>query len=45
MIPGKKVVAIFGFCDIHNFNKVNDVLQEVYNINIKNIMKFVNEIA
>lgn len=38
MIPGKKVVAIFGFCDIHNFNKVNDVLQE-------NIMKFVNEIA
>lgn len=20
MIPGKKVVAIFGFCDIHNFN-------------------------
>lgn len=33
MVPGKKVVAIFGFCDIHNFNKINDVLQEV-NINI-----------
>ena len=30
MIPGKKVVAIFGFCDIHNFNQVNEILQEVF---------------
>ena len=30
MIPGKKVFAIFGFCDIHHFNVANEVLQEVY---------------
>jgi len=38
MVPGKKVVAIFGFCDIHHFNIVNEVLQE-------NILEFVNDIA
>lgn len=28
MIPGKKVVAIFGFCDIRNFTDATEVLQE-----------------
>jgi hypothetical protein len=27
MVPGKKVVAIFGFCDIRLFNDVTEVLQ------------------
>ena len=38
MIPGKKVVAIYGFCDIRNFTDTTEVLQE-------NVMIFVNEIA
>lgn len=27
MVPGKKVVAIFGFCDIRLFNDITEVLQ------------------
>ena len=27
MIPGKKIYAIFGFCDIHNFSVANEVLE------------------
>jgi class 3 adenylate cyclase len=38
MIPGNKVVAIFGFCDIGSFTKLTNVLQE-------RIIVFVNEIA
>ena len=38
MIPGTKVVAIFGFWDIRQFSDVTEILQE-------DIMKFVNEIA
>lgn len=38
MIPGNKVVAIFGFCDIRSFTKLTNVLQE-------RIIVFVNEIA
>lgn len=38
MIPGKKVVAIFGFCDIRQFTDTTEVLQE-------GIMEFVNTIA
>ena len=38
MIPGTKVVAIFGFCDIRQFTDTTEVLQE-------DIMIFVNEIA
>jgi hypothetical protein len=38
MIPGKKVIAIYGFCDIRNFTDTTEVLQE-------NVMIFVNEIA
>ena len=38
MIPGKKIVAMFGFCDIRNFTDTTEVLQE-------EIMIFVNTIA
>lgn len=38
MLEGKKVVAIFGFCDIRNFTDTTEVLQE-------GVMTFVNEIA
>jgi len=38
MIPGKKVMAIFGFCDIRQFTDATEVLQE-------GVMVFVNEIA
>jgi len=38
MIPGKKMVAIFGFCDIRNFTDATEILQE-------DVMVFVNEIA
>eukprot|EP01016_Furgasonia_blochmanni_P056965 TRINITY_DN980_c0_g2_i8.p1 TRINITY_DN980_c0_g2~~TRINITY_DN980_c0_g2_i8.p1 ORF type:complete len:532 (+),score=119.26 TRINITY_DN980_c0_g2_i8:113-1708(+) len=38
IIPGRKIVAIFGFCDIRNFTDATEVLQE-------GVMVFVNEIA
>ncbi|MDC1215256.1 adenylate/guanylate cyclase domain-containing protein [bacterium] len=38
MIPGKKMVAIFGFCDIRNFTDTTEVLQE-------GVMEFVNTIG
>jgi class 3 adenylate cyclase len=38
LIQGKKILAIFGFCDIRNFTDATEVLQE-------NVMVFVNEIA
>ncbi|CAD8076816.1 unnamed protein product [Paramecium sonneborni] len=38
MLPGKKIMAIFGFCDIRNFTDATEVLQE-------DVMVFVNEIA
>ena len=38
MIPGQKMVAIFGFCDIRQFTDTTEVLQE-------GIMEFVNNIA
>ena len=28
MLPGKKKIAIFGFCDIRNFAEINSILQE-----------------
>lgn len=37
-MPGKKISAIFGFCDIRNFTNVTEVLEE-------EVMIFVNEIA
>lgn len=38
MLPGKRMRAIFGFCDIRNFTSATEVLQE-------DIMEFVNCIA
>lgn len=38
LIPGNKVMAVFGFCDIRNFTDATEVLQE-------EVMVFVNEIA
>jgi len=38
MMPGKKKMAIFGFCDIRNFTDATEVLQE-------DVMVFVNSIA
>lgn len=38
LIPGKKILAVFGFCDIRNFTDATEVLQ-------KDVMVFVNEIA
>ena len=38
MIPGTKIMAVFGFCDIRRFSEVTEVLQE-------DVMVFVNQIA
>ena len=38
MIPGKKVCAIYGFCDIRNFTGITEILQE-------KVLLFVNDIA
>lgn len=38
MIPGNKVVAIFGFCELRSFTKLTNVLQE-------RIIVFINEVA
>lgn len=38
MIPGNKILAVFGFCDIRNFTDATEVLQA-------EVMVFVNEIA
>merc|ERR1719504_110672 len=38
MIPGQKVEAIFGFCDIRNFTDATEVLQD-------QVMMFVNQIS
>ncbi len=38
MIPGNKIIAIFGFCDIRQFTDTTEILQE-------DVMLFVNEIA
>ena len=38
MIPGKKIMGIFGFCDIRNFTDATEILQA-------HVMIFVNEIA
>ena len=38
MIPGQKIMAIFGFCDIRNFTDATEVLEA-------DVMVFVNQIA
>ncbi len=45
MIPGKKVIAIYGFCDIRNFTDTTEVLQEEVMIFVNEIAKIVHEIA
>jgi len=38
MVPGIKILAVFGFCDIRQFSEVTEILQE-------KVMLFVNEVA
>lgn len=38
IIEGKKVYAVYGFCEIRNFTDITEVLQE-------NVMMFVNKVA
>eukprot|EP01022_Parablepharisma_sp_SALTPOND_P023258 TRINITY_DN4865_c0_g1_i1.p1 TRINITY_DN4865_c0_g1~~TRINITY_DN4865_c0_g1_i1.p1 ORF type:complete len:1061 (-),score=72.97 TRINITY_DN4865_c0_g1_i1:835-4017(-) len=38
LIPGTKVFAVFGFCDVRNFTDTTEILQE-------EVMVFVNEVA
>ena len=38
MIPGNKIIGIFGFCSIKNFADVTEILEE-------SVMMFANEIA
>jgi len=38
IVPGKKIRACFGFCDIHNFTNATECLQE-------DVMMFVNKIT
>lgn len=38
MLPGEKMMCIFGFCDIRKFTDATEVLQE-------GVMLFVNEIG
>lgn len=38
MMPGKKIMGIYGFCDIRNFTDATEVLEA-------HVMIFVNEIA
>ena len=38
MLPGEKVMAIYGFCDIRKFTNATEILKE-------GVMLFVNEVA
>lgn len=38
MIPGRKIFAIIGFCDIRYFTDITEILEE-------RVMMFVNEVA
>lgn len=38
MIPGKKIFAMFGFCDIRGFSDITEALEE-------KVFMFVNEVA
>ena len=38
MLPGKKIISIFGFCDIRKFTNATEILKE-------GVMLFVNEIG
>ena len=45
MIPGKKIMAIYGFCDIRNFTDTTEVLQEKVMIFVNEVAEIVHEIA
>jgi class 3 adenylate cyclase len=45
MIPGKKVMAIYGFCDIRNYTDCTEILQEKAMIFVNEIAEIVHEIA
>ena len=38
MVPGEKIISIFGFCDVRKFTNATEILKE-------GIMLFVNEIG
>lgn len=38
MLPGHKIISIFGFCDIRKFTNATEILKE-------GVMLFVNEIG
>ena len=38
MLPGKKIISVFGFCDIRKFTNATEILKE-------GVMLFVNEIG
>lgn len=38
MVQGKRIFAIFGFCDIRNFSLIDEALQE-------NVMIFINQVC
>lgn len=45
MIPGKKILGIYGFCDIRNFTDTTEVLQEKVMIFVNEVAEIVHEIA
>lgn len=38
MLSGQKIIAIFGFCDIHHFSEVAEAIEV-------RLMMFVNQVA
>ena len=45
MIVGKKVCAIYGFCDIRNFTDTTEILQEKVMVFVNSIAEIVHEIS
>jgi len=45
MIPGKKLLAIYGFCDIRNFTDATEVLQEEVMLFVNNIGEIVHRMV
>lgn len=44
MIPGKKVMACFGFCDIRQFTQTTECLQEEVLVFVNNIADIVHQV-
>ena len=44
MVPGNKVLAIFGFCGVDKFEDINECIQDV-NFCIQEILSYVNDLA